>query len=57
MATARHRRVVGAAMIAVGLVQASVGSLDGDHVFALLGVVYAGIGVAYLRFKGYATRQ
>jgi energy-converting hydrogenase Eha subunit E len=57
MATARHRRVVGAAMIAVGLVQASVGSLDGDHVFALLGVVYAGIGVAYLWFKGYATRQ
>jgi energy-converting hydrogenase Eha subunit E len=57
MATKRQRRVIGAAMIVLGLLQAALGSLDDDLVFALLGTIYASIGVAYLWFEGYAATQ
>lgn len=54
MATKRQRRFIGAAMITVGLFQAALGVLDDDLLFALLGLVYASIGVAYFWFEGYA---
>ena len=46
------RRVIGVAMVAVGLLQAGLGGLNENFVFALLGLTYALIGVAYLRFEG-----
>ena len=38
-------------MVAIGLLQASLGSLNEDLIFALLGLTYALIGVAYLWFE------
>ena len=57
MATPQQRRVIGAAMVALGLVQAGMGSLGENVMYALLGLAYASIGVAYLWFEGYASEQ
>jgi hypothetical protein len=51
------RRIIGVAMVAIGLLQASLGSLNEDLIFALLGLTYALIGVAYLWFEGNSFDQ
>ena len=45
-------RLIGGAMVLVGLVQAILGTRQGDTIFAGLGGAYALIGVAYLYAHG-----
>ena len=42
-------------MVAIGLIQAGVGTLDDNLSYALLGFAYALVGVAYLYFEGRNT--
>jgi len=48
-------RLIGGAMVLVGLVQAILGTRQGDTVFAGLGGTYALIGVTYLYVHGRGT--
>ncbi|MDQ2072609.1 hypothetical protein RBH20_08680 [Haloarcula sp. H-GB4] len=45
-------RLIGGAMVLVGLAQAFIGTRQGDTIFAGLGGAYALIGVAYLCAHG-----
>ena len=45
-------RLIGGAMVLVGLVQTTLGTRQGDTVFAGLGGTYAFIGVTYLCVHG-----
>ena len=42
-------------MVAIGLIQVGVGTLDDDLSYALLGFAYALIGIGYLYFEGRNT--
>ena len=48
-------QLIGGAMALVGLIQAILGTRQGDTVFAGLGGTYAFIGVAYLYVHGHGA--
>ncbi|WP_247009045.1 hypothetical protein [Halorientalis litorea] len=48
----RLRRLVGTAMVGLGLLQAALGATQDDLLFAGYGLLYALIGGAYLYFEG-----
>ena len=52
-----QKRVIGAAMVIIGLLQASFGSLNDELLYAFLGLAYALIGVAYIWVEGYPTES
>jgi len=52
MKESARAKLIGGAMVLVGLVQATLGTRQGDTVFAGLGGTYAFIGVAYLYVHG-----
>jgi len=55
MKESARARLIGGAMVLVGLVQAVIGARQGDTIFAGLGGTYALIGVAYLYVHGRGT--
>ena len=55
--TPKQKRVIGAAMVIIGLLQASYGSLNDELLYAFLGLTYALVGVAYIRVEGYTTES
>jgi len=50
-------RLIGGAMVLVGLVQVILGTRQSDTIFAGLGGAYALIGIAYLYAHGRETSQ
>lgn len=53
MVSDRAKKLVGGAMVVLGLVQAATGVLQDLWMYAGLGIAYAVIGVAYVWFEGY----
>lgn len=49
------RRIVGVAMVTLGLLQATFGVTSGDPFYATFGFAYALIGAVYLWYEGYVT--
>lgn len=57
MERTRLAKLIGVAMVGLGLVQTGMGAMQDEHLFAILGVAYAVIGVAYFLFEGYTGEQ
>ncbi|WP_435347130.1 hypothetical protein [Haloarchaeobius sp. HRN-SO-5] len=53
----RLKTLVGVAMIGLGVVQAGLFALQSDWIPAGLGLLYSGIGVAYLWAEVYTVSQ
>jgi len=57
MENQRLRQIIGIIMVVIGLTQATLGSLNGNPIFAFLGIAYALIGVVYLWYERDAFRR
>jgi len=57
MEKTRLRKLIGLAMVVLGTIQTGTGIMQEDWIFAVLGFVYALLGVAYILFEGYELGQ
>ena len=57
MEEGRLRKLIGMAMVALGLIQVGSFGLAGDWIFSFFGLIYAIIGVAYLWAEVYSPAQ
>jgi len=57
MEEGRLRKLIGMAMVALGLIQVGSFALAGDWIFSFFGLIYAIIGVAYLWAEVYSPAR